>query len=165
MVENLVAFATIISERIECARQYFDALERSFRLGWRECYSGYKAKELPWHEAMALVHPRHYEDHVSCQVVQGARSFPRELVQRSAKCDALRFWGYECNVRAEKDVTSDHVFPYSLGGPTVSTNKRFLCGVHNLMKGGDVHLFPWEEGEPEWLDQLVKTIGRWTASN
>jgi hypothetical protein len=51
----------------------------------------------------------------------------------------------------------DHLFPYSLGGPTIAVNAIYLCRRHNLGKSVDIHLIPWEEGFP-WVDGILNNL-------
>ncbi len=33
-----------------------------------------------------------------------------------------------------------------------------LCSVHNRMKSADIHVYPWEMGEPSWLIHILGNI-------
>jgi hypothetical protein len=72
-------------------------------------------------------------------------------------CSCSLIWGYPCHL-TRPQVVADHVFPYSFGGPSTGDNKIFLCGLHNSVKGADIHLFPWERGEPIWLNPLLSRL-------
>jgi len=69
-------------------------------------------------------------------------------------CESARLWGYTCPfVRPE--YRADHMFPKALGGPTESRNRLTLCEWHNTAKSMDVHIFPFEEGTPAWVSDLL----------
>ena len=89
--------------------------------------------------------------------LQGGRRFQGTEMARFDPCEAERLWGYPCDLEPDGRIEFDHAFPYSLGGPTVGANRLGLCPVHNAGKAGDIHLFPWEEGEPRWL---AASLGR-----
>ena len=88
-----------------------------------------------------------------------------ESVQHSADLDALlhgvrlltlpRQIAWEAS-RIQRELAEegameyDYLFPFALGGPTIARNRVPLCREHNAIKGSDVHLFPWEQGEPPW---------------
>ncbi|MDE2933016.1 MAG: hypothetical protein OXS47_03990, partial [Chloroflexota bacterium] len=113
-------------------------------------------------QALVLVHPDFYaarEAEVGMSI-RGSRSFSRTAGQHAAGCMADRIWLSACRLRSGSEVQADHLFPYSLGGPTLAANQLFLCGAHNGAKGSDVHLFPWEQGEPDWLATQVERISR-----
>ena len=76
------------------------------------------------------------------------------------KCRSMLLWGYECPFEDINQLAADHCFPYSLGGPTLATNKIYLCKWHNQIKAGDIHIFPWELGEPQWLLPMIDRIKR-----
>lgn len=90
--------------------------------------------------------------------VYGNKTF--ETLAFSEPCGARRLWGYACPFeRAE--IAADHLFPRSLGGPTDPRNRLTLCRWHNTAKSMDIHIYPWEEGIPEWLPQLLGVLSRW----
>lgn len=78
----------------------------------------------------------------------------------SEECQSDRLWGYECPFRGS-EFAADHLFPRSLGGPTDARNRLNLCRWHNTAKSMDVHVFPWEEGIPDWVPQLLRVLARW----
>lgn len=139
--------------RIERGREYLLAFVESLKKDWLREYERYLARELNLADALALAHPQHYEWIVLSDRVRGPRQFEPEVGEE--RCCAEVIWGYRCDLPG---VSSDHLFPYSLGGPTVGNNKLLLCRLHNGMKANDVHLFPWEQGEPGWLATCLKAI-------
>ena len=116
---------------------------------------------------LALLHPRHFEElslpeYVSVlgirKEVQGRRSFGNDGL--SASCQSELLWGYGCPLR-ESAIHQDHLFPYSLGGPTDGGNRVALCRYHNMVKTCDIHYFPWEETDVRcdpWLDHQVQKL-------
>jgi hypothetical protein len=75
-------------------------------------------------------------------------------------CESPRLWGYDCPF-ADAPKAADHLFPKSLGGPTDTANRLTLCQWHNTAKSMDVHIFPWEEGVPDWVPSLLRTLAAW----
>lgn len=71
-------------------------------------------------------------------------------------CQSEILWGYKCELEGEIEV--DHLFPYSLGGPSNGSNKLHLCRLHNRLKSSDIHFYPWEKGEPAWLEVVLGKI-------
>ena len=153
----------LLERRIEHARLYLVALEASFRLDWLERYQAYTEGRLSLVEAIALVHPEHYGHLDPESAIRGPRSFTPEIGLAGVKCGVELFWGYACGHSLEGQVVGDHIFPYSLGGPTVGSNKVHLCVLHNQMKSNDVHVFPWETAELPWLPICLKAIRRLKA--
>ncbi len=89
---------------------------------------------------------------------QGRRGFEFRGIGARKACAAERIWGIPCQLPDNGEMQADHLFPYALGGPTVAPNRLVLCATHNAGKAVDVHLFPWEEGEPRWLASLLGSI-------
>jgi hypothetical protein len=75
----------------------------------------------------------------------------------SRVCESHLLWGYECPLTDER-IESDHLFPMSLGGPAVGTNQVWLCRVHNQWKASNLMDYPWERGEPPWLDRQISRM-------
>jgi hypothetical protein len=131
-------------------RNYNDLLERNF-----------DNDDLVF--KLTLIHPLfiksiHLPEHITHEMlirqIQGNRSFVRE----NGKCQAKLIWGYECNTEYEF-CHGDHLFPFSLGGPTISGNKLLLCNYHNMVKGTDIHLLPWEdENRFLWIDEHLSNL-------
>jgi hypothetical protein len=134
-------------------RDYLAALE-AIRFGnWQVLFDARMRQDLGLAATLALVHPDVYSHRDGAEMVRGARIFAREAPRQ--KCGAVLCWGYECDRPAD---CADHLFPYSLGGPTVSANKLYLCWLHNQMKSNDAHCYPWERGEPSWLQSTLARI-------
>jgi len=152
----------MLSDRIELSRQYFEYLPFALSSNWHNLYALYQEGELTLPQKMTLLHPDHYRQNTNnVKQVLGDRTFPIEAGMQSQKCSSLFVWGYVCPITEHRGLAADHEFPYSLGGPTISSNKRFLCPLHNQMKSNDVHFFSWEQPEPEWVLDTLKRIKRY----
>jgi hypothetical protein len=150
----------ILAARINACRSYLEALERSFQSNWLASHDLYTARKLSLFDSFALAHPAHYEGLDTRGTVRGPRPFGEEVAIGSLQCRSEQFWGYPCSQSGVQHLVADHFFPYSLGGPTVVSNKVYLCKLHNQMKSNDVHLYPWELGEPQWLSACLEAIRR-----
>jgi hypothetical protein len=149
--------------RICCTQEYIASLELSLQSNWLNQYEMCCRSTLSLPHAFALIHPWHYsQDSTQLRVngVRGSRSFPKEVGMTSLLCASELIWGYKCSRSLGKEVQADHLFPYSLGGQTVASNKVYLCSLHNQMKSNDIHIFPWENGEPVWLSNCLEMIAR-----
>ena len=151
---------TTLKYRIEQGEEYLLALEEFQSWKWSEFLAVYRERKLALPQAMVLVHPTFYEDRETNagESIRGPRSFSTTAGQYAAACMADQIWLSACPLESPEDVHSDHLFPYSLGGPTLAQNQLFLCPVHNRSKANDIHLFPWERGEPSWLATQVERI-------
>ena len=151
---------TTLKNRIERGEEYLLALEEFQSWKWSEILAEYRERRLALPKAMVLVHPAFYEDREARvgQSIRGPRSFPTTAGQHVAACMADQVWFSACPLKKPEVLHSDHLFPYSLGGPTLAENQLFLCPVHNRSKASDIHLFPWERGEPNWFATQVGRI-------
>ena len=75
----------------------------------------------------------------------------------SEPCESARLWGYPCPFEGAQSA-ADHLYPKSLGGPTVAENRLTLCRWHNTAKSMDVHIFPWEEGVLVWVPRILRSL-------
>ena len=152
-----------MNQRHETARRYLETLERVLQQGWGNAV---QKPELDNLEKLALLHPEHLNSidlpsHKNVaqlrEQIQGKRGFGSQFLR--TKCESELIWGYKCPLNA--DIQQDHLFPYSLGGPTIGTNRILLCKYNNMVKTSDIHCFPWEEFtircEP-WLDFQIKRM-------
>lgn len=153
-----------MTPRYEAAVRYLKAVEDSLQLGWLEFYSSNRS-ELS--DKLALLHPDHFMsldlpkgltiDSIQ-KKIQGTRTFPNT---NRTICRSELIWGYRCEFNG--DLQHDHLFPYSLGGPTLASNRVHLCKYHNMVKSSDIHCYPWEFAaqftEP-WIDQQIGKIYR-----
>lgn len=118
---------------------------------WLEAFDA--ATSLP--ERLLLLHPIWFEGLTDVRRVQGPPAFVYQPLESRCKAEVL--WGYDCPLHHER-IQADHVFPYSLGGPTIGMNRLSLCAVHNGWKGADLGTFPWERGTPDWIDDQLTTL-------
>ena len=148
---------------------YLAALKRSFQDGWSACYAELADDSTDLMLKLSLIHPAHLDEldlpdekPVSRIIrdVQGPRAFKQ--VPRHGACESRVIWGYDCLLKEER-LEHDHLFPYALGGPTHSLNRITLCRFHNMVKGNDIHQYPWHTvipDEPIWLWQQIRTLYR-----
>jgi hypothetical protein len=151
-----------IEHRLTRAKKYISYLDYSLKNDWLMQFEEYDSGTLSFEQSVALIHPSHYQDCAGADIIRGKRSFSSEPSLSTFKCESRRIWGYECTVsiREYGRIEADHVFPYALGGPTIGGNKVHLCRLHNSSKGNDFHLFPWEQGTPKWLPDIISKIRR-----
>ncbi len=148
--------------KFQAAEKYLLVLKTTLEVGWVKYY---EKGELTHLEELALLHPEHlysvdlpeYANKDTIQNdIQGARRFGANI--QGEGCMASLLWGYKCTLGG--NLQQDHLFPYSLGGPTIGTNRIWLCHYHNMVKTCDIHCFPWRELDKycvPWLaDQLEK---------
>jgi hypothetical protein len=147
-----VVTGEVILQRFVSGHAYLTALRRSSSQRWVQQYERFEVGKLTLEEAMALCHPG-WLPAERWDEVYGPRSFPGVA---SGRCEASRLWGYECDLAPEGTFHADHVFPRSFGGPTRAVNRLVLCPTHNAIKGPDVHVYPWEQGEPVWMRELLE---------
>lgn len=143
--------------RILAARAYIESLEYTFASDWLELYDRYTNGLLGIHEALALAHPQSYPDLSDGVDIRGNRAFTSQRNRHGLRCSSGLIWGYECTLNSPQ-LTADHLFPWSMGGPTAASNQLVLCHYHNLVKTSDVHVYPWELGEPAWLRALLQNL-------
>lgn len=139
--------------RQESTRAYVEALANALDNTWQNVFS--RAADLP--TKMVLCHPRWLAAEVDRARVLNLGSF--DGGERRGICASERLWGYACPLLHEP-LHADHLFPRSLGGPRLGTNQVWLCRLHNSWKSADLVSFPWEEGEPTWLEQQLLTVSR-----
>lgn len=147
-----------LSTRVASANDYLQALARTLRLDWLDAYRQYTEGTLTLPESLALVHPECYPELQDGVDVRGDRAFSPIRNKHGLRCRSDLVWGYWCNLDTDPVLAADHLFPWSMGGPTVSTNQILLCRYHNLVKSSDVHVYPWERGEPQWLKGVLATL-------
>jgi hypothetical protein len=148
--------AVIFAIRYEASRKYLSSLEESQLWNWEEKCSIYHSGKLLIYEAMVLIHPRFYENLDPSWDPRGKRSFEREVKTDATICQSTLLWNYDCELSSV--FHGDHLWPQSLGGPTIASNKALLCEMHNRCKGSDIHNYPWELGLPEWYNGILERI-------
>lgn len=169
MTDGALPFAM----RVAAARELLERRERAASRGWESHEWRERTRRLLLSssdrgdvevmvEALTLV-GREWLDasHSSLEAgvaVYGDRTFMPILAP--GPCQSGRLWGYACPF-VDGAPSYDHLFPAALGGPTEASNLLVLCERHNLMKSMDVHVFPWEEGLPPWVDRVLRSLERW----
>lgn len=110
--------------------------------------------------ALALVRPEILTSSVSDPPdYQGPRHFTKPTPSSVQTCESEIYWGIPCSLAA--GLHADHSWPYALGGPTDPENLTWLCGMHNLAKGSDIHCWPWETTSlPSWVASVLRTCTR-----
>ena len=146
---------------------YLRCYEESLGVSWLRAYEKkWTPSWLPvtstWIARMALIHPSHYEKPLQgakCSV-RGNRTFGKSRGDRRGQCCAEALWGYSCALTVGElaELHYDHVYPWSFGGPDLPSNIQLLCKMHNELKGSDLHVFPWERGEPSWVSLMLAKI-------
>lgn len=150
--------AGAIRKRIETAERYLELIDMGFAGSWHDAYRDVLVSgDLVL--GLALVHPEHWTDYAAEHAILGPRKFRAPTLTGTRNCAASEYWGVQCpsTGRGSVEIVADHAWPFSLGGPTVVGNIRWLCRRHNAVKSSDVHFYPWEGLWPGWLsDQLGK---------
>jgi len=118
----------------------------------------------------ALINPKNFENDVLIneelmkkfkKEIQGNSFYPRKYIDESSKCDSEKFWGTECRTNC-KEMHLDHIFPYSLGGPTARrSNMTPLCASHNMMKSTNIYCYHWEIAYKEYKHCLTNQKSFW----
>ena len=142
---------------------YLRAVEKSLTIGWIKFHS---KSALDMYDKLALINPLHLKEialpsYLSIDRVQAQLQGPRVFGDSRflTKCRADLLWGYECELSAP--LQKDHLFPYSLGGPTLPANQISLCEYHNQVKGSDIHCYPWEDAQQKispWIDTIIEKL-------
>ena len=151
---------TTLKNRIELGEEYLLALEkarnRSGGIHWRSMSEDGLRCLKPWLWSTRISTRTGKRKLTNLSAVRaGFRPRPVGPSQRAWR---IEIWLSACPLENQDVVHVDHLFPYSLGGPTLAANQLFLCPVHNRAKASDIHLFPWELGEPGWLRRQVERI-------
>ena len=155
----------VIEARIATAERYLELIDSPLHGDWIDLRSyALASRDLP--TALALVHPDHWSEHAQARAILGPREFRAQTLRGTRFCSSADYWGAPCRRRDNPDavVVADHAWPYSLGGPTVQDNIRWLCRRHNAAKSSDIHLYPWDGLWPTWLDALLDRVARARAN-
>lgn len=151
----------VIRRRIGTAERYLTLIDEGYAGSWHDArLKALASSDLV--QAMSLLHPHHWEGFKPVKAVLGQREFRVPNLRGTRYCSAADYWGVECASRGRGDaeIVADHAWPYSLGGPTVVANIRWLCRRHNAVKSADVHLYPWEGLWPDWLNSQLAKLAR-----
>ena len=132
--------------------------ERDF---YKELLVRYDHPDTEFPLKLILIHPRFYSSNPTritgnrCDV-RGDFNFQTDS---DAICNAKKYWGYSCPIQ-EPAIHRDHIFPYSLGGPSVSSNCIWLCEWHNSLRSYDPHVIPDADKEPRWFKDVLAHVKR-----
>jgi hypothetical protein len=153
----------ILRQRVLFTERYLKELERSFSAHWTDAHKALQPSG-DWVAKLAFIHPEHYRDiafsGADC-LVRGVRGFAKEAAMSAKRCGSDVIWDYRCPIEPDgSTMSADHLFPHGFGGPTLASNKIYLCARHNAMKGSDLHCFPWEKGAPTWLDETLNLLAK-----
>ena len=161
--------------RINIGLEYIEAYAQINDETWKAYYKLYKAGQLSVAKTFLLCHPDCF-DTLNSGNDQKMYQAKKELdllsdykddtgFDRSESCESHKIWGGMCPVTKHSrpygnhKIEFDHHFPRSFGGPTVPSNRIFLCKFHNQrIKTADIHLYPWEQGVPNWLHIQIEKI-------
>ena len=78
-------------------------------------------------------------DHPIEERWSGARDDERAPIPDELRALIYERDEYRCVIcGATEDLTLDHIYPWSLGGPDTEENLRTLCRRHNSQKGAHV---------------------------
>ena len=147
---------TLKIDQSKWVRVFDSVMKKLSRQGWSE--SDYKTKT----KALVLIHPDYYPESLIESGVdpRGARTFGLSPTL-SAKCRSDIYFGYSCPLPITEGygLTMDHIWPYSLGGPTKPDNGIWLCSFHNGCKGSDYHLLAaYHLDRFVWVESILKKI-------
>lgn len=164
------------SERIKNAKIYLEIYADVKELKWVDLYSKHMEGTLHFPKSMILCYPYLYKrinprasdfEHLQKELGRFKKKFKDSTkIGRSEKCESNLIYGIDCSIHKNSlparihKIEFDHVFPFSLGGPTIEQNRMTLCKYHNQNKSNDIHLYPWEAGEPKWLRDQINKIAK-----
>jgi hypothetical protein len=142
--------------RLASAERYYKCLRKVSQMSWLQLFNEINCDpDSGIQETLVLLHPswglqdsHHFPD------LRGKSSFSGAVTK--AKCRSLEIWGYKCPF-VDSPIHVDHSFPRAKGGMTHHQNAMYLCDKHNLDKGTDIHMFPWERIETNaiWVKQIL----------
>ena len=161
---------TLDKEQIKIYFSTVKKLRQSNRFGrttlnekWFELFPS--SPQVEWsHEELpillALIHPDYrYDIHGQSIVIRDSQrsKFKPRVTSERCKINEL-IQGVKCPYQSsfEKSV-ADHLWPHSLGGPTIPLNKLTLCSQCNTQKSNSPLLFPGRN-VPRWLRLQVLAL-------
>ncbi len=147
----------LLKQRITSAHRYFSYRAKTGHKQWSEDILDGSALLLDVPERMVYLDPSYWPDKWNKEELLGKRTFAMSMSSIKPACQSKLIWGYSCPFYGQDSIQIDHLFPYSLGGPTIPTNALYLCRRHNLGKSADVHLIPWEMGF-SWADGIIRNL-------
>jgi len=121
-------------------------------------------KALP--SLLALIHPEFYFSHTGRSIIanipwktNGSNFYNGISKVDNCKSEVLN--GKKCEFNDFPEIRlkchADHVWPNSLGGPSILDNRLILCRFHNTMKSNSINYFNWTVF-PVWLKSYLNTI-------
>ena len=117
-----------------------------------------------------LLHPDFSVDREENEFRKSLDSRRRMVVlpeEKDGDCRLSVINGEECifnqYTRYRGDLVGDHIWPYSLGGPSnsrsdLTRNRAMLCKNCNSAKSSGIHVYHWKV-QP-WLDERLHNIAR-----
>lgn len=151
----------IFENRKNCVYRYLSFSDKCLNLTWIDALQIVdESNSFGLPEVMVLISPTLWYEELQIDYL---RSDPRGNISFKSnteigKCNAIDFWGYDCPLQDPK-TQIDHVFPWSRGGMTHSSNSIYLCELHNSLKSSDIHVYPWEKNhESLWLELIFKKL-------
>lgn len=154
----------VLETRLATAGRYFRALRQALGSEWSVLHDRFQSGDLVFPETLVLIHPMWLEGINAYAPNRRHRSFNLRAPAFES-CASNLVWGYSCPF--PRDLETDHLFPWGLGGPTRSENAVYLCVNHNRAKGHDVHLIPWEKPSQHfsWLPDEIAEVEKLLAAN
>lgn len=136
---------------------------------WSEEYHKIKSPsgivvDLPFY--LALIHPDFY--FCNGRYIGENLSWKRNNMFSSGitnidRCQYVKFTGVECIFNSMPSIRgkchADHIWPNSLGGPTILDNRLLLCKYHNSMKGNNISEYFWND-LPTWVMDYLNKLAR-----
>jgi len=157
-----------MNEKISSSwKSYLEYLSEAETKNWNQEYWKFlnskffeSNKPAPFPDALITIHPKWHVTvtggNKECPV-RGPRTFTDQAAEKTL-CNSKKFWGYECPFIHNPQLSKDHIFPYSKGGPTSATyNFTWLCKMHNEMKSGDIHVVDLRK-KPNWFDEQYQKV-------
>ncbi|MDH5401957.1 MAG: HNH endonuclease [Candidatus Heimdallarchaeota archaeon] len=134
---------------------------------WENLYNKFNKNKNDLVSLMILIHPENYNHLIKIPGIsdpRGNRYFDNTVFsidRNQNKCDSIKIFGYICPLKNsdENKINIDHLWPFSLGGPTEVSNGIFLCKIHNNFKHNDIHNI--DENlllNFTWLEELLSKI-------
>lgn len=145
-------------DHVDWGREYADALQSTESSSWRELRHQFESGQLGQIAALVLIHPNWYANSecvAECSV-RGKRRFNFNSTG-GKPCQSQAIWGYPCPFESDP-IHLDHLFPWSLGGPTDPSNAIWLCRRHNSAKGSDWHLSVQPVGSLNWFNSTLSKL-------
>lgn len=115
---------------------------------------------------LALIHPEFYKNRQGANISLDLQ--PPHPSQRRPIPEDNRIYKCQINILLPTAVCPyqnisgqkvlDHLWPYSLGGPSVIANRLELCARCNAQKSASYALYPIENDIPFWLSDRITQL-------